>query len=203
MSVRVKDNTVFVEFSLSQPKRAWKLRSKNKRGLRGRFNSKRGVYKFTPTMGDVIHEGDVFEWMVNNEEVRDMLSALKCISPARYEEIKRQVYTITCFKPEIEKELGFGIKIEACYEPKQRKPQEKTPYLFVLFPMDKPTDVCYIVNKRDEVVKQPSEYKIKAGDRLVWIVKEEGWFNEIVITLAGLDNDHKNRVIKEVFEVIS
>jgi len=154
-------------------------------------------------MGDVIYEGDIFEWMVNNEEIRDVLSALKCVSPNKYKEIKRQVYSITRFKPKIEKELGFGIKIEAGYEPKQRKPQELTPFFFVLFPIDRPTDACYIVNKREEIVKQPLGYKIKAGDRLVWVVKEEEWLREIVVALAGLDEDHKERVKKEVFKVIS
>lgn len=201
LSVRVKDNTIFVEFSLSQPKRAWKIRSKIPRDRRGRFDCKRGVYKFTPTYGDIIEDGDVFEWMVDNEEIRDILSALRCLSKNIYEEIKKEVYDIEDFKYDVRKELGLGVKIEASLEPKQRKPSELTPFLFVLFPIDKPTDVYYIANKREEKIEHPVKHKIKAGDKLVWVVNKE-WLKEVVVSLAKLDEDHRRRVIEEVFKVI-
>lgn len=201
MSIRIKNNTIFVEFSLSQPKRAWKIRSKTPRDGRGRFDHERKVYKFTPAYGDIIKEGDVFEWMVDNEEIRDILSALKCLSENTYGEIKKEVYAIKEFRHNIKKELGLGVEIEASLKPKQRKPSEQTPFFFVLFPMDKPTDVCYIINKRGEKIEHPTGHKIKAGDKLVWVVNEK-WLKEVVVSLAKLDKAHKERIIKEVFEVI-
>jgi len=195
------NNKILVEFSLTQAKEAWKVRSEVRRGRRGRFDRKRRVWKFTPTIGDMIYKGDIFEWMVSNEELRDILAALKCISINIYRRIKEEVYSVNEFNISLEKELGFGIKIEASLEPKQRKPSELTPYLFVLFPMDKPTEVCYIVNKRDELVRDPIGYKIMAGDRLIWVPNERD-LEEITVSLARLDEDHKKRIIQEIFQVL-
>lgn len=143
------------------------------------------------------------EWMVNNEEVRDILSALRCVSADFYEEIKREVYAIKEFKASMMKELGFGIKIEACLEPKQRKPSELTPYLFVLFPMDKPSKACYIVDKKGKPIKNPIRYKIKAGDRLVWAIIDLEWLREVTLGLAQLDEAHKDKVIEDIFQRVN
>ncbi|MEM2189316.1 MAG: hypothetical protein QXG35_08330 [Nitrososphaerota archaeon] len=212
LNIKVRNNTIFAEFSLSQPKRSWKIRSKSKRDERGKYDTEKNVWKFTPTMNDEIQEGDVFEWMVDNQEIRDILSALKCISKDSYEKIKQEVHNIrdeeylfdnshASSEKAKEIELDFDVRIEISLKPKQRKRKEKTPYLFVLFPLDRPTNICYIIDKRGEKIENPIGHKIMAGDTLVWIVREE-LIKEIVVNLAKLDKAHKNGLIKEVFSKI-
>jgi len=53
MNLKVEDHKVMLEFPLTQPKRAWKIR-------------KRGGRKTSPKFKYLIQEGDVFEWMTTN-----------------------------------------------------------------------------------------------------------------------------------------
>ena len=71
--MRVKEGRIIVELSLSLPKRSWKIRTKVRRGRRGSWVEALGCYVFRPGVGDVIMEGDAFEWMITNEELRDLL----------------------------------------------------------------------------------------------------------------------------------
>lgn len=208
MSIKVENNKILVEFSLTQPKKSWKIRSKARRNGRGWFVPEISRYVFTPRIGDRVYVGDIFEWMITNEEIRDILSALRCISKEEYANIKVQVYRLVeanfiDWKHEkvVKKELDFGISIEASRRGKQRKPEELTPYLFVLFPLDSASKVHCLVDKRGGRIKETVGYKIKAGDKLLWITNVS-WIGDIAVMLASLDKDHNIKVKKNVFNVI-
>ena len=208
LSVKVENNKMLVEFSLTQPKRAWKIRSNVRRNRRGWFVPEISRYVFTPRIGDRVYEGDIFEWMIANEEVRDILSALRCISREEYGNIRVQVYRLVeanfidwSHEEAVTKEIGYGISIEATYRGKQKKHEELTPYLIVLFPLDSTSKVHYLVDKRGRRIKETVGYKIKAGDKLLWII-DVSWIEDIAIMLASLDEDHNIRVKENVFDVI-
>ena len=211
MSVRIVNSRMLVELSLSLPKPAWKVRSSVRRGRRGRRVESLGCYVFTPRMGDEILEGDAFEWMITNEELRDLLSVLKCISPSEYEAIRELVHAIGPddyvrwhrVEGPIRVELDeTGIVVEASRRGKQRKPEELTPYLFIVFPLDRLSEAHYIVDKRGSVIREPVGYKIMAGDRLIWEVLDSAWLREIAILMARLSADHHRRLVRDVFQVI-
>jgi hypothetical protein len=207
LSVKVENNKMLIEFSLTQPKKAWKIRSKVRRNRRGIFVPEISHYVFTPRIGDVVYEGDIFEWMIANEEVRDILSALRCISREEYDNIRSRVYNlveanfIDWSRKAVTREIDYGISIEATRRGKQRKPEELTPYLFVLFPLDSTSKAHYLVDKRGRRIKETVGYKIKAGDKLLWIM-DKSWIEDITIMLASLDEDHNIRVKENVFDVI-
>ena len=212
MSVRVIDSKMLVELSLSLPKPAWKVRSSVRRGRRGRWIESLRCYVFTPRMGDEILKGDVFEWMITNEELRDLLSVLKCISPGEYEAVRGLVRAIGPddyvrwhqvegpIRVELDK---TGIVVEASMRGKQRKPEELTPHLFIVFPLDSPSEAHYIVDKRGHVIREPVGHKIMAGDRLVWEILDSAWLREITILVARLSADHHRRLMRDVFQAIN
>jgi len=195
LSVRVEDNEIFVEFSLTLPKRAWKTRKLKKKR------------KPTPKLGYVIERGDIFEWMITNEEVRDILSTLKCISRKNYDEIRSLVYGLAEYidwskEIVVRDELSYGIFVEASLQPKMRKRTELTPYLFVLFPLDHPSEAHYLIDKKGRRVDRTLRYKIRAGDKLVWLIEDIDWIRIIVSRLATLSEAHNRRIKEEVFEII-
>jgi hypothetical protein len=209
LSVRIENNKILIEFSLTQPKRAWKIRSKFKRNRRGRFVPQICRYVFTPRIGDIVCKGDIFEWMIANEEVRDILSVLKCISKEDYDNIKDRVYSLMksdfikwSRKKAVIKEIGYGISIEATRRGKQWKPEELTPYLFVLIPMDSTSKVHCLVDKRGRLIQETVGYRVKAGDKILWRIIDVSWIENIVKLLACLDEDHNRRVKEDIFEVI-
>jgi len=200
---------IIVEFSLSLPKRSWKIRTKTRRGKRGNWVSIIGCYVFTPRAGDIIMEDDKFEWMIKNEELRDILFVLRCLSKKDYNAIKEAVYEI---KPSdyinwdeermLIKQLGYRIIVEASLRPKMWKPTELTPQLFVVFPLDKVSEVHYIVDKRGRKILKPCGHKIMAGDKLIWIILNNEWIRDIASFIARLSNDHNRKIKKEVFSMI-
>jgi len=205
------DKRIMVELSLSLPKPAWKIRTSIRRGRRGTWVRRLRCYVFTPRVGDEIMEGDAFEWMITNEEIRDILLVLKCISPRKYEEIKEVVYGIRPnnyikwhqVKDTIKKELdGTGIFIEASMRGKQRKPEELTPYLFIVFPLDKPSKAHCIVDKRGRQVHQPVGRRIMAGDKLIWEILNYNWIRDVTVLVARLSEAHNNKLKKDVFQAI-
>jgi hypothetical protein len=208
LSVKVENNKMLIEFSLTQPKRAWKIRSKVRRNRRGTFVPEISHYVFTPRIGDALYEGDIFEWMIANEEVRDILSALRCISREEYDNIRSRVYNLMeanfidwSHEQVVIKKLDYGICIEATYRGKQKKTEELTPYLLVLFPLDPTSEVHYLVDKRGRRIKETVGYKVKAGDKLLWIM-DVSWIEDIARMLASLDEDHNIRVKENIFDVI-
>ena len=206
------ERRVVVELSLSLPKPAWKIRTRVKRGRRGTWVRELGCYVFKPRVGDEIVKGDAFEWMITNEEVRDILLALRCISPNDYEVIKRAVDGV---KPShyikwhevrgaLRKELDdTGIIVEASLRGKQRKPEELTPYLFVVFPLDRPSKAHFITDKWGKIVDEPVGRRIMAGDKLIWIIFNNEWIKEITVLIAKLSEKHNQRMKEDVFQVIA
>lgn len=69
MSVRIKEDNVIMEFPLTQPKRSWKIRRV------------RGTRPSNLRVGYEISAGDLFEWMVSNDEILDMLFGLDIYQP--------------------------------------------------------------------------------------------------------------------------
>lgn len=189
MNLKVEDHKIMLEFPLTQPKRAWKIR-------------KRGGRKTSPKFKYLIQEGDVFEWMITNEEVRDMASVLRCISPQEYQGAKRFVNSISSFNSSFEEKIGAGITLEASSLPKQRKRDEFTPYLFVLVALDRVTDEYYLVDKRGGRIEETLRYQLKSGDKLIWIIKPLQIKN-IIVSLASLDRRHQEMVKTEVFEILN
>ena len=211
MFVRVKEGRVIIELSLSLPKRSWKIRTKFRRGRRGRWVEALGYYVFTPRVGDVIMEGDAFEWMITNEEIRDILLALKHVSPDEYEAIKEDVEDVRPsdyinwqeVKGPLRVELDeTGIIVEACLRGKQRKPEEPTPHFFLVFPLDRPSRAHFIMDMWGNVVREPVGHKITAGDRLVWEILDNRWIKEVTVLIARLSEAHNSRMKEEVLRVI-
>lgn len=90
-------------------------------------------------VGYEISAGDLFEWMVSNDEILDMLFGFRHLSASIYGELKTSVYSIASYidwksppKPIRYKDMV----IEGVQKPKQRKRTELTPYFFVLIPLD-------------------------------------------------------------------
>lgn len=188
MSLKLEDNEILLEFPLTQAKRAWKIRKRDGR-------------KKPPDLRYLIEEGDYFEWMITNEEVRDMLSALRCISPQSYKEIKELVLSVSQFNAKVREEIGRGISLEASLLPKQWKRAELTPYLFVLLRLDETTDEHYLIDKRGRLIEKTLGYKLKAGDKLVWVIKQQQ-IKRIILALASLDEFHKGMVKEKIISVL-
>jgi len=189
MNLKLEDHKIALEFPLTQPKRAWKIRKKKGR-------------KTSPKFKYLIEEGDTFEWMVTNEEVRDIASVLRCISSPEYQEAKRLVNFISSFNSSFEEKIGDGISLEASLLPKQRKSDEFTPYLFVLIALDRVTDDHYLVDKRGRRIEKTLGYRLKSGDKLTWIIKPLQIKN-IIVSLASLDSRHQAMVKAEVFKMLN
>ena len=209
MSVSITNEHIRVEFSLSLPKPSWKIRTKIRRDRRGNWVDIIKCYVFTPRIGDVIMKDDKFEWMITNEELRDVISALKCLSKEEYDIIKEAVYEVEA-SDYIDwsrgkifiKEFVYGITVEASLRPKMRKPEELTPYLFIILPLDKASEAHYIIDKRGTRVLQPCGRRIMAGDKLIWVILDNDWIKDIALLIAMLSNDHNRRIKREVFDVI-
>ena len=92
--------------------------------------------------------------------------------------------------------------MEASLRPKMRKPEELTPYLFIIFPLDKISEAHYITDKRGMRVLQPCGRRIMAGDKLIWVILDNDWIKDIALLIAMLSNDHNRRIKREVFDVI-
>jgi len=195
MSVKVENNKILVEFSLTLPKRAWKIR-------------KRSGRKPSPNFGYVIEKEDLFEWMLTNNEVRDMLLALKYVSKQSYNDMKEFIYHMHegdfvdwQTQEKVEGELGYGIILEGSRLPKQWKPTELTPYLFILFPLDNCSDFHSVIDINGNNVKKTLGYKLKSGDRLIWTAKPE-WLKKVAFRLASLDSAHLEMVKSEILTKI-
>lgn len=189
MNLRLENSRILLEFSLTQPKRAWKIR-------KGAGNKK------SLEFGDTIEKGDSFEWMLTNEEVRDVVSALRCISPETYQNIECKVTQIKHYSANWTKEIGEGITLEAKPLPKQRKPTELTPFLFVLLRLDYYTEYHYLVDKRGKKIEAVLGHKLRAGDKLIWAI-DAAQIEEIAIGLASLDSQHQEMVKEGVFGALS
>ncbi len=200
MIVQVQGDKLVVEFPLSQPKSSWRVRSKKRRGRRG-WKKDPNLWIFRPTFGDLIYEGDIFEWMISNEELREILYVAKCMEADYYEEIKKAIHNLNKFESHVDITLGWGVKIEGELRPKQKKGEELTPWFFILFPLDRSSNVYYLKDAKNNKIENPINRKIRAGDRLVWVV-DLNWLKTIILKLAGLSEDHKEKIIKEVFEPI-
>lgn len=94
------------------------------------------------------------------------------------------------------------VELSLSLRGKQRKPEELTPYLFIVFPLDRPSEAHYIVDKRGHVIREPVGHKIMAGDRLVWEILDSAWLREITILVARLSADHHRRLMRDVFQAI-
>lgn len=188
MNLRVENNKVMLEFPLTQAKPAWRMRRAN--------GSKK-----SPDLKYVIEKGDTFEWMVTNEEVRDMVSALRCICPENYKQLKDSVFSITTFRSQYKDKIGDGIDLEARSLPKQRKPSELTPYLFVLLSLDRTTSEHYVVDKKGRRVGRTIGYSVRVGDKLVWVVRH-AQIGEIAKRLASLSRMHCEMVKKRVLAAL-
>jgi gas vesicle protein len=190
LNIKVENSRILLEFPLTQAKRSWKIRK-----AREYERPKTLKLKY------VIEEGDAFEWMITNEEVRDILSVLRCVSNAHYKIIRKQVEHISEFVDELREEINDGISLEARLRPKQKKAKELTPYLFVLLRLDSTTDTHYLVNKRGKRINRPLGYALKAGDKLNWLIKPNQ-IEVIVTKLASLDRSHLEKVKQEIFRVL-
>lgn len=188
MNLRIEKNKVVLEFPLTQAKPAWRIRKANGN-------------KKSPDLKYVIAEGDSFEWMITSEEVRDMVSALRCICSDNYEQLKESVYSVTTFRSEYRDKIGEGIDLEARLLPKQRKPSEYTPYLFVLLTLDRTTNEHYIVDKKIKRIDKTVGHSLRAGDKLVWVIRL-AQISEITKRLTSLSKMHYEMVKRRILAVL-
>lgn len=200
MRIRVNEKkTIMVEFPLTQPKRSWKIRT----------NGKKSADKI---LGHQIQKADYLEWMVDYQELRDILYCLKEEYPSDFEDIYRKFHRLT---PQVDKpedatrrdptKVG-DIIIEREFLGKQWKPTELFPYVFVLFRLFYKTITentrIFLVDKHDKKIINTTNRKIIFGDVLVWLpTKEE--ISKIIEEFAILSKKHKNTAKKIIFDRIT
>jgi len=198
MRIKIEKNKIIVEFPLTQPKKSWKIRT----------NSKKSADKI---LGHQIQKNDFLEWMVDYQELRDILYCLKKVSPNDFRDIAQEFNQI---QPETEEpEEAYqkppvvvgDIVIERQILRKQRKPTEPFPYVFVLFRLfyetiPKLTRV-FMVDKKGEKIATTNNRKIRCGDTLVWLPSKEE-ISKIMEEFATLSKKHKDSAKKLIFNRI-
>jgi len=151
------------------------------------------------------------EWMVNYEELRDILFCFKEKYPSEFQkihenfiQIKPMVENAEEFKQETQFKIG-DITIEIKLLGKQRKPSEKFPYVFVLFNLfyTKISDNArvFLVDIYDKKINNTSNRTITIGDTLVWLPTNEE-ISKIIEKFGEISKTHKNSAKKEIFDKI-
>lgn len=198
MRVKVTQENVRVEFPLSQPKRSWKIR----------IDGKKSSQKI---LGHKIQEDNRLEWMVNYEELRDILFCFKEKYPSEFQkihenfiQIKPMVENAEKFKQETQFKIE-DITIEIKLLGKQRKLSENFPYVFVLFNLfyTKISDNArvFLVDIYDKKISNTSNRIITIGDTLVWLPTNEE-ISKIIEKFGEISKTHKNSAKKEIFDKI-
>lgn len=199
MRVKIEQKkTIVVEFPLTQPKRSWKIRT----------NGKESADKI---LGHEIQESDFLEWMVDYQELRDILYCLKKVSLKDFQNIFLKFNQIQSdvVKPEDASQrspitLG-NIIIERQILGKQRKREELFPYIFVLFKLCYETISeeanVFLIDKHGERITDTNGRKIKCGDTLIWLPSKDE-ISKIIEEFAVLSKKHKDTAKKVIFDKI-
>lgn len=196
MIIKIESNKIVVGFPLTQPKRAWKLRTNDKKSA-------------ARIIGHSIQNNHFLEWMVDYSELRDILYCLKEVEPQNFSKIldefnkaKPEVLTPDEVKLKPPKKLR-NIIIEMQLLGKQYKPSEKFPYIFVLLKLgyEKIADNLYIIDKGGVKINKTIDRVIKSGDALIWFPSVDEIL-AIVSEFAFLCKEHKDRAQKDIFDKI-
>ena len=190
--------TIVVEFPLTQPKRSWKIRTDGKKSA-------------AKILGHCIQKCDFLEWMVNYQELRDIIYCLKKVSLTDFQTI---LHKFSQTQPAVEKpeeasqrepiKVG-NIIVERQFLGKQWKPTELFPYIFVLLRLfyeaiSNETNI-FLIDKNGEKITNTNTRKIRCGDTLIWLpLKKE--ISTIVEEFAVLSKKHKDTAKKEIFNKI-
>lgn len=199
MRLKIEERGIItVEFPLTQPKRSWKIRTDGKRSA-------------DKILGHQIQEHDFLEWMVDYQELRDILYCLKKASLIDFENIVQHFNRLqpTVEKPEkasSREPIKVGnIIVERQFLGKQWKPTELFPYIFVLFRLyyktiSKETNI-FLIDKKGEKIINTSDRKIKCGDTLIWLPSKQE-ISKIIEEFAVLSKKHKETAKKIIFDKI-
>jgi len=198
MRIKVKEKNIIVEFPLTQSKRSWKIRTDGKKSA-----DKILEYRIQKT--------DHLEWMVDYQELRDILYCFKEENLPDFEDIQKKFHQLC---PQVDKPedaiprspIRVGnIIVERQFLPKQRKITELFPYVFVLFGLFYTIATenmrVFLVDIYDKKITNTDNRKITFGDTLIWLpLREE--ISEIMGEFAILSKKHKEKAKEEIFDKI-